>query len=387
MSISRYLFIGLFVLLSQWALTGALQAQPEAPETPSPLLTSAYQDILIRAGPGHTHREVGFLRAGIPVVIVERNSVGTWVRVIRFGDQDNVLLDGWVNSGFLLRDDALRFSDVQRNTELPDADPSNADYVVTALLYEAAIISEINPAMLQVYEHGQDRGNRPGVVTKVGDSLSANPLYLLPFSQEDYQLGPYDYLEDSVRYFGPRLVENSVASRIGMTTLVVFDPLWADKERCLPNETPLSCEYRLSRPSFAMVMFGPNDVRHMTDAEFNVQMRRLVEESLNAGVIPILTTFSVHPEDNLWWQAINFNLHLKDINEEYGVPLINLWAAARTLPEYGLDIDRIHLKNGGFEYIRFSGVQEASYGVPLLNLLSIHMLDDLRHALPLDEED
>src|SRR5690606_27120024 len=107
----------------------------------------------------------------------------------------------------------------------------------------------------------------------------------------------------------------------------------------------------------------------------------IVEESLAAGVIPVLSTFSNDPEAPLWWQSINFNLRLADIAAEYEVPLINLWAAARILPAYGLDQDQVHLKNSGFRYIKFTRGNEADYGVTLQNLLSIRMLDEIRRTL------
>lgn len=342
--------------------------------------TTAYQQIFVHSGPGHTFNDVAILNAGVPVSIVERNRVGNWVHVTRSTEAGSVVMDGWVMTGYLNFDQNFYLSQIPVNTSVADADPSNADYASTATLYAAPLVSEVSRTMQGVYFYGQALGNHANVVTKVGDSVSANPLYLNPMSLNDYDLGPYDFLEETVAYYGPSLSTDSVASRIGMTTYVIFDPFWADKERCEPGETPLACEYRLKRPSVAMIMFGPNDVRHMTDAEFDVQIRQIVEESLAQGVIPVLSTFSVHPDDALWWQAINFNLRLTEIAAEYEVPLINLWAAARILPQYGLDVDKIHLANSGFPNLKFSTGHEAWYGTSLQNLLSIVMLDEIRRT-------
>jgi hypothetical protein len=237
--------------------------------------------------------------------------------------------------------------------------------------------------MVAEFEHGQILGNHADVVTKVGDSVSANPYYLAPMQRDDYDLGPYDFLEDTIRYFGPSLAENSVASRIGMTTYVVFDPFWADKERCDVGESPLECEYRRKMPSVAMIFFGANDVRHMTDAEFAMQIRQIVDLTIDRGIVPVLSTFSVDPNDTLWWQSLNFNLRLSEIAAEYEIPLINLWAAARLLPDYGLDADAIHMANSGFPNLKFSSGHEAWYGTSLQNLLSIRMLDEIRLTLKL----
>ncbi len=343
--------------------------------------TTAYQQIFVHSGPGHTFNDVAILNAGVPVNIVERNRAGNWVRVTRTTDDGSIVMDGWVMTGYLNFDQSFFLSEIPVNVSVADADPANAQYASTARLYEVPLISEVSRTMQGVYRYGQALGNQGNVVTKVGDSVSANPLYLQPMSESEYDLGPYDFLDDTITYYGPSLEVDSVASRIGMTTYVVFDPLWADKERCQPNETPLACEYRLKRPAIAMILFGANDVRHMTDADFDQQMRQIVEESLDQGVIPVLSTFSVHPDDALWWQAINFNLRLSEIAAEYEVPLINLWAAARILPEYGLDEDRIHLANSGFPNLKFSTGHEAWYGTSLQNLLSIVMLDEIRRAV------
>lgn len=355
------------IILSAWVL--------EVPQATS------YQDVFVHRGPGVTFYESGKLYPGVPVNIIERNRVGNWVHVTRTGDTGVVYLDGWVMTGYLNFDENFRLSEIPVNTEIADADPNNADYKVTADLYSVPVISEVSRAMQGVYRYGQALGNQSAVVTKVGDSVSTNPLYLNPMSRTDYDLGPYDFLEDTIKYFGPSLASGSVASRIGMTTYVVFDPLWADKELCQPAETPLACEFRIKRPSVAMILFGPNDVRHMTDAEFAVQIRMIVEQSLAQGIIPVLSTFSVHPDDGLWWQAINFNLRLSEIAREYEVPLINFWAAARILPDYGLDQDRIHIANSGFPNLKFSTGHEAWYGTSLQNLLAIRMLDEIRRTL------
>jgi hypothetical protein len=234
-----------------------------------------------------------------------------------------------------------------------------------------------------VYEHGQEMGARSRVVTKIGDSLVANPMYLLPMNRSDSVLGPYDYLADTLAYFGPSVSE-SAAARIGLSTYVVFDPMWANRSVCQPGETPLACEYRLKQPSIALIMFGPNDVKHMDTDEYTAQMKQIVGETLNRGIIPVLFTFSYDPDAELWWQAVNFNLALADLADEYGIPLVNLWLAARILPEYGLDKDHTHLKNSGFEYLKFTNGNEAFYGVTLQNLLALSVLDELRRSLGMD---
>lgn len=369
----------LFVMLV--LLIAGLAAAQSAIRASAPSTVTAYRDAVIYSGPGDTYRQLGVLRPGIPAQIVERNRIGNWLHITRTANDGSLLLDGWVLSGYLNLDASLRYSQLAVNTTLADADPSTVNSRSMARLYAVPIIPSFSLAMVEVYRRGQDMGNLSHVATKIGDSVCANPMFLKPMSQPDYQLGPYDYLKETIDYFGLSLATDSVAARGGMTTYVVFDPLWADKTQCQPNETPLDCEYRLKQPSIAFIMFGPNDVRHMTDADFDGQMRQLVEQTLAQGIIPVLTTFSADPDKEFWWQSINFNLVLAEIAAEYETPIINLWAAARVLPDYGLDIDGVHMKNSGFTYLNYTTGHESWYGVSLQNLLSLRTLDEFRQTV------
>lgn len=336
--------------------------------------------VAVYAGPGETYDLLGTLESGEDVRLLGRNAIGTWVQVAHEGGADTAF-EGWVLTGHLVLDDSILFSDVPVNA-LPDADLSNTPPELTAL-YSVPIISNISPAMREVYLRGQALGNRSEVITKVGDSVTADPLYLGPMNRGDHELGPYNYLDKTIEFFGPSVML-SVAAQVGFNTHTVTDPFWADPAYCLRNESPLACEYRIKKPSIVFIMFGPNDVLHFEAADFDAQMRMIVEDTLSRGIIPVLSTFSYHPDNEMWSQAITFNLTLASIAHDYQVPLINLWAASRSLPEYGLEGDRVHMAHSGYRHLKFSGGDEARYGLTLRNLLSVKMLDELRLALKMD---
>lgn len=357
------------------------------PNIIQPYETTAYRRLVVYQGPGHTHLQADILNAGIPVKIVERNHTGNWVRVIRTTDDGTVAMDGWVMSAFLNQDENLKYSQVPVNRDLPDHNPDTVqDGASIAELYSLPILPEVSEEMVAIYKRGQILGNHSNVITKVGDSLSVSDKYLTIFSQDDYDLGPYDYLEDTLLYYSASTAQPSVAAKIGLSTYVVFDPLWADKEQCQPNESPLDCEYRIKQPSIAFIMFGPNDVRSMTETEYGEQMRMIVEATLDRGIIPVVFTFSADPEVELWWQSINFNRELMTIADDYKIPVINLWAATRLLPDYGLDEDGIHLAHSGYFYLKLSNGDDAFYGVTLQNLLALRMLDEIRKTVGIDIE-
>jgi hypothetical protein len=358
---------------------------PAEPLVPIMVLpqTTAYQATVLYAGPGDSFQQLGKLNPGLPISIIERNHTGMWLHVARMAD-NKVVQEGWLLSAYLNRDDKLHFGDIPVNQLIADGDPTTVNSKSLASLYSVPVIPTISDKMVNLYKQGQGMGNLSNAITKVGDSLSANVQYLKPMSNAKRVLGAYDFLSDTIDFYGGSTTNDSVAARIGMSTYGIVDPFWADKALCQPAETPLDCEYRLKKPSVAFIMFGPNDVRSMTEDKYAGQMRQIIEDSLAKGVIPVISTFSAHPDEEFFWQSINFNLQLVSLANEYQIPLINLWAAARVLPEYGLDRDKVHLKVSGLDFLKYDSGYEAFYGVSLHNLLTICTLDEIRHKLGIE---
>ncbi|MCC6803696.1 MAG: SH3 domain-containing protein [Anaerolineae bacterium] len=372
-------------LLIVFALALCVGVMPAAADDPpiSPFVATAYRTVNVFTGPGITYLQLGSIRAGIPLTIVERNSVGTWVHVQRARDDGTLIDDGWIISGYLNFDIALHFSDVPVSP-LPDAD-ADSDMSQLHDLYLVPVIPTISDAMREVYRRGRDElRNYSHVVTKVGDSITADDLYLAPLSRNNNVLGPYDYLGDAMLYFGASTTVPSVAAQVGMTTYTLFDAGWAPDDLCEPRETPLDCEYRRKRPSASFIMFGPNDLLRMDDQHFDEQMRKVVQTTLDHGIIPVLSTFSYDPGMGLWLQSVNFNRRLVGIAADYQVPIINLWLAARPLPEYGLEIDHIHMKHWGAYSLNLTRGSPAFSGAALRNLLTLRMLDEIRRTVILD---
>ncbi len=66
-----------------------------------------------------------------------------------------------------------------------------------------------------------------------------------------------------------------------------------------------------------------------------------------------------------------------NLGREFGVPVINLWQAARGLPHSGVENDLLHLSYGSSGALLF-GNEETQYGLTLWNLLALQTLDLLR---------
>lgn len=371
----------LFVVSILFALASGVQPVQAQQLSESPAQASALEATALYAGPGDTYHKADELASGQVLTIVERNNIGTWLHVRGIEEETGDAVDGWVMTGSLTLSPDLRFSRVPVNQTLPDADPDNTEDMDAYRLYAVPVISRVSPQMQLIYQRGQALGNHSGVVTKVGDSLTADPIYLTPLGRDDNVLGPYDYLADTMAFFGPQMAHESIAARVGMSTRVIFDPMWTRNALCEPNETPLACEYRLRKPSVAFIMFGPNDVLHMDASEFEAGLRAIVLESLHSGVIPVLSTFSYNPDTPHWDQALAFNLAVVRVANENAIPLVNLWLAAGSLPNYGLEGDDVHMRHSGFRYLKFNLGDESRYGVSLRNLLTLRMLDEIRRTI------
>jgi len=359
---------------------------PTVTPTPTymPVRVSLREAATIYNGPGTTYLDVGQLGEGAEIAVLERNLVGNWVRIARAGVLRDRQHQRWIMTGKLEFGEDLLFSDTPVNTLLLDANLETVEDEALRQLYALPIIPEIAPEMLEVYERGQRLGNYSEVITKVGDSLTADGLYLSNINEEQYLLGPYDYLDETIRFFQGSVAPVSVAAQKGLNTFSVFSTFMASNTICQPEETPLQCEYNRRQPSISFIMFGPNDVLGFSVEEYDQQMRLIVEETLNHDVIPVLSTFSYHPDNAQWSRAVSYNLAIVQIADDYNVPLMNLWSATRDLPNYGLDADDVHMRRSGVRIIDFSRGYEAKFGGTLRNLIAIHMLHELRLTLEME---
>jgi hypothetical protein len=174
----------------------------------------------------------------------------------------------------------------------------------------------------EIFQQGQTLGRDPDAVSKVGDCNSVEWLYLQPFGDNQYDLGQYTYLQPVLDHFAASFSYPTAAANNGLNALAVLDPLWANPVTCLAGESPLTCEYRLHNPGVAVIMFGSNDLLVLTPAQFDQGLRRTVNETIQAGIIPVLSTFPRYidfPD-----RSILFNQIVIRVALDFDIPLINL---------------------------------------------------------------
>jgi len=196
---------------------------------------------------------------------------------------------------------------------------------------------EVRQQIRETFALGQELGRDPNVFSKVGDSVALTPHYLTLFDRGQYTLGEYEYLQPAIDHYAGSFERYGVATRIGLHAWSLFDPLWADKDWCLPNEDMVACEIRLNNPSVLLIRLGSNDAG--AEAAFDDNMRALVEYALENGIVPILGTKA----DRFEGIDDRNNRIIRDIAADYHLPLWDFDLVAGTIPGRGLGSDQVHM--------------------------------------------
>lgn len=336
--------------------------------------------VHIRSGPGAgVYDIIGTLPVGGTLPVIGTNGAGDWYAVqfegaAGAGSQDTT--SAWIAAQVVETRGSCDDLPVLPDPGLPGE---------FTRLQAIPLLSDISDTARDIFADGQARGNDPHAFTTVGDCNTHSPYFLKGFDQDLYDLGPYEDLQPTIDFFAGWFEHESLTGQVGFNALTVLETLWVDPKVCKPKagEGPLACEYRLTQASIAVIMFGPNDMLNLNETQFTESVRSVLELSIDRGVIPVLTTFTWH-EDDMWQQALRYNVILVELAEEYDIPLINFWRAARDLPNLGLVTGYTHLTEsglgGGSIMIAFTG-KEAVSGHALRNLLTLQMLDRLRREV------
>jgi hypothetical protein len=210
-------------------------------------------------------------------------------------------------------------------------------------------ISGITLRAHEIFALGQAMGNRATVFSKVGDSITDNAAFLKPIGQGKYNLRDHVYLQPVVDYYlqetaldGNSFATTSLAAKGGWSVWHEFNTKSANPKYCQADETPLVCEYRVVRPSVALIMLGTNDVMTMSPGKYEEYMRQVIETSIGMGVIPIVSTIP-----DFYYQEVGNKVQVMNdiivrLAAEYQIPLWDYWGSMQELPGQGLSMDGIH---------------------------------------------
>jgi hypothetical protein len=345
----------------------------------------------IRTGPGTNYEIIVTLEIGVQLVIEARNADTSWI-LLR-GENG---LRGWGKTRLFRLSQNVQLwllpisAEILNRTEVAAALPSNTPNVSSTASLDAPFVPQISgsvrAAMRAVVARGRARGNNPRVFSKVGDCMSDHPDFLSPFAWGRYDLGQYAYLQATIDYFnvsprkhvGSSWDASSIAANSGFNSAAVRDPQWSDPVDCKPNESPLACEYRLNKPAVAVIMFGIVDVLIMTPQQFYGFLRAVVEETLAAGIVPLLSTFPENPSRSEISRQVN--QMVLALAREKNVPVMNLADAVRNLPNGGLQENGLHLSLPPGLATAFTP-ENLQYGMTVRNLLVLQSLDVIRREI------
>lgn len=200
-------------------------------------------------------------------------------------------------------------------------------------------VPTISAQIKAIYKQSAKAGRDPKLVTVMGDCNSEYPALFGRLAAGAVNLSLAPKLQKTTTWFAPSFIRASVATHGSFNVNAAFDDTWSDPKKCNPGEGPLACELRLSKASIILISLGTGDTFNWQS--FGEQYRRAIDYVLANKAIPVLMTKADTLESlqgGAPAEAIN-NV-VRALGAEYGVPVIDFGAVAKTLPNRGLMEER-----------------------------------------------
>ncbi len=294
-----------------------------------------------RAGPSTGYTVLAGLTADTPLVLTGRTGTASWVQARAAGQV------GWIYAPLVTTDGELNALPVVAAPPLSASSSTTTGGAAAVPPTSSGVVSGVGSRSQQIFARGQQLGNRADVFSKVGDSISRNPVFLYPVGVGGLQLGTHAYLQPTVDFFTRTtarthnsFANDSFAVRSGWTSGDVLSAANAPGE--CGGASPLVCEYQQTRPAVAMIMLGTNDIlRGVPLATFQANMQAIISTSIDMGVIPVISTIP-DLDGAAGGQVIAFNNTIRALASANATPLWDYWSVLQSLPNRGLSSDGIH---------------------------------------------
>ncbi len=364
---------------------------PQESPTPSPdlIVKSDAAGLRLRTQPNTDSSVLINLDAGAELTAIGRDRDSQWIQVISSDSQR-----GWVMARFV---DV--YVDVLRLPVTFGRDPvtvvSTSEAVVTVPASVDPIINITDNARA-IYDRGIGLGNRPNVFSKVGDSITVATWVFYPIGWGQQQLGNYSYLQPAIDYFSSEIIRdgNNSFSNIPLaadnqwTTTDLLDPAKGDPAVCGATETPLDCEYRIARPSIALILIGTNDVASLDGATYRRNLETILDKTIGRNILPVLSTLPRRTGFDA--QIDEFNAIIRSTAGQYQIPIWQFHEILAPLPNNGLDADGVHpsfppVTLGQWEATANFIGENLNYGYNQRNLTALIVLDALWRQVILGE--
>ncbi len=376
------------------AVTAQTAPVPDAGSAPAPTESQGKviaASLNMRVSANRTAEQVASLVRGTAVAVEARNQIGDWVLV------NNGAVRGWVSTRFIDFNTGVELASLPVSNEVigqPVTSAAGAESNATsplavsgdvgameAQLSAVPIVPVVTARTIQLYQAALRAGRNPQRFTKIGDCNSENAAFMKGFDWNNYNLGSYGSLQSTVDYFSGSFAQDSVAGKVGYSAVTVIDSTWGDPKLCKSGEAPAYCEIRTSNASFVIIMFGANDISVLTPERYESALRRILDLTIQAHSVPILSTFTTDPSlGDRWAKALQLNLITINVAREYDLPVMNFWQAAKVLPSAGMSGDNAHLTTQSGSTIAFDG-NENLYGFTMRNLVALQTLNAIRQGI------
>ena len=217
----------------------------------------------------------------------------------------------------------------------------------------------------QIYQIGQALGNDPHAFSVFGDCQSEPDVFMGIFETDPELVAKLpSNLRATVAWFAGSFNRQSPTVQGGTTAGALLWSAWhQNKYTCTVYESPIQCELRIHKPAFVIIHVGTHYESHN-----EVYMRKILNQVIAAGVLPILATKADDSEIDH-----HVNAQYAQLAVEYALPFWNFWAAVGELPNRGL-YTRPFLVSQGDIYL-------TDVAVDIHRLSALLMLDKVRQAV------
>lgn len=228
---------------------------------------------------------------------------------------------------------------------------------------------------------GQTMGVRANVFAKIGDSITESGSFLSDIGEGWYELGAYGAVEPTIQFFRAQTVGGgrnsfnraSVCATAGWTAARALEG---------GTSSPLRNELAATRPGYAVVMYGTNDIDQATPDALQTNLTRILEIIEANGTVPIVSTIPDRTDaSRAGALALTMNERIRAIAAARHIPLMDYWAALQPLPGKGLDGDGIHpnvYRDGGDPQAGNFTAAGLRFGYNMRNLIAVLSLDRVR---------
>lgn len=347
----------------------------------------------VRSGDGTGNPAIGQIPVNANIIIEGRNQAGDWLLMHAVDNS----IRGWVATRYVNRQAGVEISDIPvvgaviapaptspeviADSGLPAM--SEGEAALAAQLANIPVTPNISANAVNIYLRGIEQGRNPQHFIQIGDSNSASQAFLGLIGQGNYAIGSYGYLQPTITYFMGGGInsfsEKQQTAQSGNLTTTIIDPIFADPRYC-PGTAPLDCEINRTQPSIAVIYLGAADRQTIDHESYYNAMRTIVERLVANNVLPILTLMPTKPHPQRpELKGMEFNMIMLDIARQFDIPVINMWAAVRDMPEYGMQNDLLHFTYSGQAFLNFAG-GENQWGYTRWNLEVLKTLHAIRQA-------